>query len=214
VLHVHVSMKFTNTPVKRIPVVLFLDTDPEHPCQGSTDRSGTATFDIPPASGKIVVDGSARYHGRLDGDIEISLWSPTDAGSVAERGAPGGGESGSIAYPGMKTRTLEVNGHEVLTDSEGYLVNLGDWSEDFVRAQAAYEGLTLSDENWEVIRFLRDFYERHQVQANVREIIKHFRNAWGKERGSNRHLHTIFPRGGPQKQGNRLAGLLRTKGEH
>ena len=213
-LRVHVSMKFTNTPVKRIPVVLFLDTDPEHPFQGSTDRTGTATFDIPPASGKIVVDGSARYHGRLDGDIEISLWSPTDAGSVAEHGAPGGGESGSIAYPGMKTRTLQVNGHEVRTDSEGYLVNLGDWSEDFVRAEAEHEGLTLSDENWEVIRFLRDFYERHQVQANVREIIKHFRKVWGNERGSNRHLHAIFPRGGPQKQGNRLAGLLRTKGEH
>ncbi len=89
----------------------------------------------------------------------------------------------------MKTRTLEVNGHEVLTDSEGYLVDLGDWSEDFVRAQAACEGLALSDEHWEVIRFLRDFYERHQVQANVREIIKHFRDVWGKERGSNRHLH-------------------------
>jgi cobyrinic acid a,c-diamide synthase len=34
------------------------------------------------------------------------------------------------------------------------------------------------------------------------------------ERGNNHHLHEIFPVGGPQKQGNRLAGLLRTKGEH
>jgi tRNA 2-thiouridine synthesizing protein E len=83
-----------------------------------------------------------------------------------------------------------------------------------VRAEAGYEGLPLTDEVWEVIRFLRDFYERHRVQANVREIIKHFRKIWGPERGSNHHLHTIFPRGGPQKQGNRLAGLLRTKGEH
>lgn len=28
------------------------------------------------------------------------------------------------------------------------------------------------------------------------------------------NLHRLFPRGGPQNQGNRLAGLLRTKGEH
>jgi tRNA 2-thiouridine synthesizing protein E len=213
-LKINVTMKFTNQPVKRTRVALFLDTDPEHPVEGSTDRTGTAVFDIPPASGKIVVDGSTHYHGRLEGEVDISLWSPTDADTVAEYGAPGGGDSGSIAYPGMKTRVLKVGGRDVVTDSEGYLVDLGDWSEAFVRAEADYEGLTLTDENWEVIRFLRDFYEKHQVQANVREIIKHFRDVWGKERGSNRYLHAMFPRGGPQKQGNRLAGLLRTKGEH
>jgi tRNA 2-thiouridine synthesizing protein E len=213
-LRIHVSMKFTNEPVKRTPVMLYLDTDPGHPVQSSTDRNGTALFDIPPASGKIVVNGAARYHGRLEGDVDINLWSPTDAGTVDEYGAPGGSGSGSIAYPDMQTRSLRVNEHEVQTDSEGYLVNLDDWSEGFVRAEAAYEGLELTDESWEVIRFLRDFYEKHRVQANVREIIKHFRKVWGPELGSNHHLHAIFPRGGPQKQGNRLAGLLRTKGEH
>jgi len=213
-IRIHVSMKFTNQPVKRTPVILYLDTSPEKPIQGATDRTGTAAFDIPPASGKIMVNGAARYHGRLEGDVEISLWSPNDAGVVADSGTPGGDASGSIAYPGMQTRTLSVDGREVQTDSEGYLVDLGDWSEGFVRAEAEYEGLALTDEVWEVIRFLRDFYERHRVQANVREIIKHFRKTWGPEHGSNRHLHAIFPRGGPQKQGNRLAGLLRTKGEH
>jgi len=213
-LQIRVSMKFTNEPVKRTPVILYLDTDPEHPIQGGTDRAGVATFDIPPASGKVVINGSARYHGRLEGNVEISLWSPTDAGTIAESGTPGGDESGSVAYPGMQIRTLRVDGHEVQTDSEGYLVNPGDWSEAFVRAEAEYEGLPLTDEVWEVIRYLRDFYERHQIQANVREIIKHFRTVWGPEPGSNHHLHAIFHRGGPQKQGNRLAGLLRTKGEH
>ena len=46
------------------------------------------------------------------------------------------------------------------------------------------------------------------------DMIRHFSEAWGPQRGSNHHLHEMFPRGGPQKQGNRLAGLLRTKGEH
>ncbi len=93
-------------------------------------------------------------------------------------------------------------------------MDLSDWSEDFVRAQAAVEGLALTAEHWEVIRFLRDHFEQHGVQAQVRDLIRHFRQVWGPERGSNRYLHRIFPRGGPQKQGNRLAGLLRTKGEH
>lgn len=213
-LCVNVSMKFSNQPVKRAPVSLVLDTDPDHPVQGSTDRSGKAVFDIPTASGKIVVNGSARYHGRLEGTIDILLWSPVDAGTVTEHGAPGSMGGGSITYPDMQTRSLTVDGHEVLTDSEGYLINLDDWSEGFVRAEAEREGLELTDESWEVIRFLRDYFEDHQVQANVREIIKHFRRVWGPDKGNNHYLHTIFPRGGPQKQGNRLAGLLRTKGEH
>ncbi len=111
-------------------------------------------------------------------------------------------------------RKLGVNGTEVETDTEGYLRNLDDWSEDFARAQARKEGLQLTAEHWEVIRYLRSYYHEHGVQAQVRVMIRHFANAWGAERGNNHYLHEIFPRGGPQKQGNRLAGLLRTKGEH
>jgi len=81
---------------------------------------------------------------------------------------------------GSLSRTIQVNGKEIKTDTEGYLKNLNDWPEEFARARAQEEGLALTEEHWQVIRFLRD----------------------------------LFPIGGPQKQGNRLAGLLRTKGEH
>lgn len=112
------------------------------------------------------------------------------------------------------TRILMVDGNPVETDSEGYLRHLGDWSEDFVRALAVQEELTLTDEHWQLVHFLRAHYAEHGVQAQVRAMIKHFTQVWGPGRGSNHHLHDLFPRGGPQKQGNRLAGLLRTKGEH
>ena len=111
-------------------------------------------------------------------------------------------------------RTLRVGGRDVETDSEGYLRNLGDWCEDFVRTQAQAEDLALREEHWQVIHFLRAYYAEHGVQAQVRAMIRHFAQAWGPQRGNNHYLHEIFPRGGPQKQGNRLAGLLRTKGEH
>jgi tRNA 2-thiouridine synthesizing protein E len=114
----------------------------------------------------------------------------------------------------VATRTLRVSGKAIETDSEGYLKNLADWSEEFAKAQAKAEGMVLSDEHWEVIRFLRSYYHEHGVQAQVRVMIKHFAEVWGPERGNNHYLHAIFPNGGPQKQGNRLAGLLRTKGEH
>ena len=111
-------------------------------------------------------------------------------------------------------RRLRVGGRDIETDSEGYLRNLDDWCEDFVRAQAQAEDLALSEEHWQVVHFLRSYYAEHGVQAQVRAMIRHFTELWGPERGSNHHLHDMFPRGGPQKQGNRLAGLLRTKGEH
>lgn len=109
---------------------------------------------------------------------------------------------------------LQVNGIAIPTDVEGYIKNLDDWSEDFARARANTEQLELSSEHWQVIEFLRTYYEEHRVQAQVRAMIWHFAKAWGPERGNNHYLHQLFPIGGPQKQGNRLAGLLKTKGEH
>lgn len=109
---------------------------------------------------------------------------------------------------------LRVGNRMIETDSEGYLRDLADWSEDFAQAQAQAEGLELTDEHWQVIRFLRDYFHEHGVQAQVRVMIRHFTQVWDPERGSNHYLHDLFPNGGPQKQGNRVAGLLRTKGEH
>ena len=115
--------------------------------------------------------------------------------------------------PDLSAKLL-VRNREIETDSEGYLRNLDDWSEDLARAQARREGLELTAEHWELIRFLRQFYQERGVQPQVRVMIRHFTQVWGAERGNNHYLHELFPRGGPQKQGNRLAGLLKTKGEH
>ncbi len=210
---VKVFMKLSNQPLKRAPVVLRMDTDGAETPQVLTDRGGVARFDVPSASGKVFVSGIERYHGRLDGEIPVALWSITQSGDESE-GTPGDFPLGSNAYPSMSTRSLQVDGTDVLTDSEGYLVNPGDWSESFARVQAQSEGLELTAEHWEVIRYLRDYFSRQGTQATVRDMIRYFRTDWGLEKGSNRYLHRLFPRGGPQKQGNRLAGILRTKGEH
>jgi len=170
-------------------------------------------FDVRPSSGTVLVSGVERFHGRLDGEIQIDLWSITQAPDDSS-GTPGMFPAGSNAYPGMVTHAFPVNGRQVLTDSEGYLVDPADWSDAFARVLAESEGLELTAEHWEVIRYLRQYYSDHGSQAAVRDMIRHFRKVWGAERGSNRYLHRLFPRGGPQKQGNRLAGLLRTKGEH
>ncbi|QEP45000.1 TusE/DsrC/DsvC family sulfur relay protein [Ectothiorhodospiraceae bacterium BW-2] len=114
----------------------------------------------------------------------------------------------------IRSEYILVGETSVETDQEGYIQDMELWSEGFAKAQAEKEGLTLTSEHWDVIHYIRDYYEEHGVQAQVRTMIKHFKQAWGEERGNNHYLHDLFPMGGPQKQGNRLAGIRRTKGEH
>jgi len=111
-------------------------------------------------------------------------------------------------------KIIEVEGIEIETDQEGYIQDLDAWSEAFAIASARQENIELTQEHWDVIYYIRNYHDEHSIQATVRDMLIHFKKAWGKERGNNRHLHDIFPNGGPQKQGNRFAGVRRTKGEH
>ena len=63
------------------------------------------------------------------------------------------------------------------------------------------------------MNYLRDYWHHRGVQCEVRKIVKNFRKTWGEGKGNSSYLLRIFPRGVPQKRGNRLAGLMRTRGE-
>ncbi len=198
-------------PARRLPLTIardggFLEINAQ------TDENGELGLDGIGETIEILNAGRRLYHGPLEDGLTLTLLSDAQAGQ--RQGAPSGIGGGSIAYPSMQIDHVMVDGQRIETDSEGYIVRPDEWSEGFARALAAKEGLELTEEHWEVIYFLRDFYNQKHVQCTVRDMIKHFRKVWGRERGSNRYLHKIFPNGGPQKQGNRLAGLLRTKGEH
>jgi len=209
---IQVNIKFTKAPLKRTPVELVLDKSNQRIGPVATDREGKACFDEAPTSGIVIIDGVERYQGHLD-YVKIELRNLTEMGS-SFTGAASDTTSGNTAYPNMTIREIVVQGQKIQTDSEGYLVDPADWSEAFARQLAEQENLELKQEHWQVIRFQRDWYSERGTQASVREIIKYFRSLWGCDRGCNHYLHKLFPRGGPQKQGNRLASLLRTKGEH
>lgn len=110
-------MKFGHEPFKRAPVGLKMDADGAPVGPVLTDRAGVAEFDLPPGSGKVLVSGVERFHGRLDGEISIELWSITESANDST-GLPGLFPAGSNAYSGMTTRVVEVDGRDVLKDSE------------------------------------------------------------------------------------------------
>ena len=93
-------------------------------------------------------------------------------------------------------------------DAEGYLVEPGDWNEAVAVALAQDESIQLSDDHWDVIRFMRDFYEEHQVAADARFVIKHLAERVGRD--AQKKLFVLFPYG-YVKQACKIAGMRRPR---
>lgn len=91
-------------------------------------------------------------------------------------------------------------------DPEGYLVNQSDWSESVANLMAKEEGLPLTPAHWEVIKVVREFYQRYELAPAMRPLVKATKNALGDEKGRSIYLMQLFP-GSPPKRIARLAGL-------
>jgi|TARA_B100000315_G_scaffold233408_1_gene246510 tRNA 2-thiouridine synthesizing protein E len=92
-------------------------------------------------------------------------------------------------------------------DSEGYLVEPGDWTEDIAQEFAREEEITLTDEHWAAIRFMREYQAENQTAPDARFVIKHLSKTLGT--GRNR-LFELFPYGYVQ-QACRIAGMKRPR---
>jgi tRNA 2-thiouridine synthesizing protein E len=103
--------------------------------------------------------------------------------------------------------TYEVNGRTLEATESGYLVNLDDWDKDVAQAIAAADGLTLTQDHWDVIEYLRDaFLNRNGEQPNNRAILKATQDKWPGRKVDNKTLFDLYP-GNPSKQAGKAAGL-------
>lgn len=93
-----------------------------------------------------------------------------------------------------------------LLDKEGYLLNLNDWDEEIANHLATLEDITLTDNHWEIIYLLRDFYQEFQVSPAMRPLVKAVSKKLGADKGKSIYLMTLFP-GSPAKLIAKLAGL-------
>ena len=101
---------------------------------------------------------------------------------------------------------IEVNGTTYETDEEGYLVNLSEWNQDVANVIAKTENVEMTDNHWEVVNFLRDYYNEYQIAPAVRVLTKAIGKKLGADKGSNTYLYELFPYG-PAKQACKIAGL-------
>jgi tRNA 2-thiouridine synthesizing protein E len=102
-----------------------------------------------------------------------------------------------------------VNGIELETDNEGYLLE-PDYGDEVVRVIAAAEGITLTDAHWKVVNYLRDEYREHGHTPNFRNLLKGVAELMPGI--DSKALYDLFP-AGPAKQGAKVAGLPQPLGK-
>lgn len=103
----------------------------------------------------------------------------------------------------------EVNGNELQTDEQGYLLE-PDYSDEVVRVIAQAEQITLTDDHWKVVNYLRDQYRELGHTPNFRNLVKGLAEVLPG--CDSKSLYELFPVG-PAKQGAKVAGLPQPLGK-
>lgn len=93
-------------------------------------------------------------------------------------------------------------------DAEGYLVEPNEWTEAIASLLAAELGIVLNDDHWDVIRFMRSYYEDRQIAADARFVIRHL-EIRHPGRG-HKLLFELFPYG-YVAQACKIAGMKRPR---
>ncbi|MGW1344436.1 TusE/DsrC/DsvC family sulfur relay protein [Kribbella sp. NPDC002412] len=65
---------------------------------------------------------------------------------------------------------VSVGDTRIHVDSEGFLTEYGEWTEELAGQLAANIGIELTDEHWQAIRFLREDYPAHGETATLRRV--------------------------------------------
>ncbi len=106
---------------------------------------------------------------------------------------------------------IDINGKSIETDEEGYIINLADWDEDVANYLAKEEGVDMTESHWEVVNFLREYYDEYQIAPAVRVLTKAIGKKLGPDKGNSKYLYELFPYG-PAKQACKIAGLPKPTG--
>ncbi|WP_183457289.1 TusE/DsrC/DsvC family sulfur relay protein [Microbulbifer rhizosphaerae] len=103
-------------------------------------------------------------------------------------------------------RSIQVEDREIPLDKEGFLRNLGDWSPAVAEQLARAEGIELTEDHWQVIRLLQEFYREFELSPAMRPLVKYAGQHLGADKGRSIYLMQLFPPS-PAKVASKIAGL-------
>jgi TusE/DsrC/DsvC family sulfur relay protein len=103
-----------------------------------------------------------------------------------------------------------VNGEELETDDDGFLLE-ANFSDDVVHVIAAAEKINLTDEHWQVVRFMRERFQEDGHTPNFRNMVAMLDEEddsvdWKKK------LYELFPLQ-PNRQSAKVAGMTKPFGK-
>lgn len=101
---------------------------------------------------------------------------------------------------------FNFNGREYETDKHEYLANFDEWSPELAEYIASLESIELTSAHWEVVNFVRDFYQTYDTSPAMRVLVKAIGKSLGPDKANSIYLYKLFPKG-PAKQATRIAGL-------
>ena len=99
-----------------------------------------------------------------------------------------------------------INQQTIRLDKEGFLTNLSQWSEQVAEQIAENEGIILTDDHWEIISLLQQFYREFEFSPAMRPLVKYTAQQLGSDKGNSIYLLSLFP-GSPAKFAAKIAGL-------
>lgn len=105
----------------------------------------------------------------------------------------------------------QLNGQTFEADEEGYLTDISLWNLELAGLIAESEDIDMSNDHWEVVDFLRNYYEEYQIAPAIRVLTKAIKKSFGPEKGNSQYLYELFPYG-PAKQACKIAGLPKPTG--
>ena len=96
-------------------------------------------------------------------------------------------------------------------DTEGYLINPDDWNEEIAIELAGEEGIEINDTFWCAIKFMRKYYNEHNIAPDVRHLMSYLASEKQCEKKEAKKLiFHLFPYG-YVKQTCKVAGMKRPR---
>jgi len=101
---------------------------------------------------------------------------------------------------------LIINEKSIELDKEGFLEKLEDWNESIAIEIARTDNIELTEQHWEIIHLVREFYQTFQISPSMRALAKRTEHILGKDKGRSIYLLQLFPTS-PAKYACKIAGL-------
>ncbi len=79
------------------------------------------------------------------------------------------------------------------------------WDRTVAAGLAKQEGIELSDERWDVVSYLRKYFEEFGTLEYARDLSAMLNQKF-ERKGGLKYLYTLFPKG-PVSQGCKIAGI-------